>query len=115
MRGVPGGECALDLACAKSCQNSAYQTEVQGADNAGVLSGDAFERAGVQSDTRFDIRGLEFRIEPHLREQGGEDERRLFCGSAGSGGFAEIIQRPLSTCCLGEVFRITGVAREVRR
>ena len=84
MRGVPGGECALDLACAKSCQNSAYQTEVQGADNAGVLSGDAFERAGVQSDTRFDIRGLEFRIEPHLREQGGEDERRLFCGSPSS-------------------------------
>ncbi len=116
MRGVPGGERALDLTCAKSCQNSAYQTEMQGADNAGVLSGDAFERTGVQSDTRIGSRGFEFRIEPHLREQGSDDDRRIFCGSTVSGGFAEIIQRPLPTRSLGELFRITvRVAREVRR
>ena len=77
-RGIPGGERALDLTCAESRQDPAYQAQVQGADNAGTLSGDALERTGVQSDTGFGIRGFEFRIEPHLREQGGDDERRFF-------------------------------------
>ena len=70
----------------------------------------------MQSDTRSGSQGFEFRIEPHLREQGGDDDRRIFCGSTDSGGFAEIVQRPLPTRSLGELFRITvGVACEVRR
>ncbi len=104
-RGIPGGERALDLTCAESRQDPAYQAQVQGADNAGTLSGDALERTGVQSDTGFGIRGFEFRIEPHLREQGGDDERRFFCRPVGSGGCAEFIECPLSARSLGEVLR----------
>ena len=109
-RGIPGGERALDLTCAESRQDPAYQAQVQGADNAGT-----FGRRS-RTDRRaigygFGIRGFEFRIEPHLREQGGDDERRFFCRPVGSGGCAEFIECPLSARSLGEVLRVPSLWR----
>lgn len=93
-RGFPWNESIVGVRCAESSQDAAHQSEMQRAHDGRVLPGDRFEGAGMQMDTYVLFRSLEFGIESHLREQGGDDPDRALERSGRTAAGREILKRP---------------------